>query len=143
MEWWGIEITDVNNACQEYPEILLLQSKPNLLGRLMGRVMLFKFFQGKFPPGFRSTMEEADLRLPEMEMGLGIITDDIKRFYPRNSIKDVIKDDIGGCAIEIHINSSNNIPYAVCSDGKRPIQLFSRWYGFSYAFPGCEIFMKE
>jgi hypothetical protein len=26
------------------------------------------------------------------------------------------------------------------SSPNRPLQLFTRWYGFSYTFPGCEIF---
>ena len=29
----------------------------------------------------------------------------------------------------------------VTKDSERPLQLFLRWYGFSYTFPGCEIYI--
>ncbi len=136
-------MTDVRSANVESPELLLLQSKPSILGRLMGRMMEFKFFQGRFPPGFRLTMATPDLRLPEMEIGLGVITDNTKRFYPKNVIKCVIKDTINNREIAISINTSNHIPLAEWSDGSRPIQLFSRWYGFAHTFPGCEIYVDK
>ena len=140
LEMWGIEMTDVRSANIAYPELLLLQSKPNLIGRLMGFMMDLKYFQGRFPPGFRSTMGDPDLRLPEMEIGLGVITDGTKCFYPKNVINGVIKDSIDNREIDISINTANRIPVAVWSDGTRPVQIFSRWYGFAYTFPDCEIY---
>jgi hypothetical protein len=30
----------------------------------------------------------------------------------------------------------------VAKKSERPMQLFSRWYGFAYTFPGCEVYKK-
>jgi hypothetical protein len=38
------------------------------------------------------------------------------------------------------MNPSDDVPYAVFSDGHRPFQLFTRWYGFAYSFPAGSIY---
>jgi hypothetical protein len=30
----------------------------------------------------------------------------------------------------------------VAKKSERPMQFFSRWYGFAYTFPGCEVCEK-
>ena len=32
------------------------------------------------------------------------------------------------------------VPFAVRTDGSRPLQLFARWYGISLTYPHCDIY---
>lgn len=140
MDVWGLEMTNVKAASATYPKLLLYQSRPNLIGRLMGWARRLGIFQDKLPPGFRATMGEPDSRLPEMRIGLGVIAGDVRRFYPRDSIKNGIDDELNGRSLRIRIGQDDGIPVAMWGDGSRPLQLFTRWYGFSYTFPGCQIY---
>ena len=70
---WGIEMTTVEGALEREPELRVLVSKPTLIGRLM--VWMEPIMRGRLPPGFRKTMAESDSRLPEMEMGIGVVTE--------------------------------------------------------------------
>jgi hypothetical protein len=102
-----------------------------------------KFLYGKgfFPPGFHKTMGKLDNRLPEMTNGLGIMIENIQRFYPIDAIRDGIKDVIQGYNFTIKIRASDKVPFAKRVDNDDyPPQLFCRWYGFSYTYPDCEIF---
>ncbi len=142
-DMWSIRITNVKTALQEQPDLLLLRSKPGFLGGMISWAMSLPFFKGKLLPGFRKTMDARDDRLPEMEIGLGVIAYGIKRFYPMALIRNSIEDDLGDHAISVGINESDGMPYAQLAEGTRPIQLFTRWYGFAYTYPGCEIYAKS
>ena len=37
----------------------------------------------------------------------------------------------------------DKVPAAIWEDESRPFQLFTRWYGFSYTYPGCDIWGAE
>jgi len=109
---------------------------------------------------FRKTMGEADSRRPRMDVGLGVWTDSTSRFYPVTALKDrgnIVRDTIGGREIIISIDPVSGVPAAEYDDivnsdtpkavdgvtgssSRRLMQLFTRWYGFSYTFPGCEVF---
>ena len=141
-DMWSIRITNAKTALQEQPELLLLRSKPGIFGRMISLAMSFPFIKGKLPPGFRKTMGVRDDRLPEMEMGLGVIAHGITRFYPMALIGDGIEDGLNGHAIHVSINESDGVPHAQLAQGTRPIQLFTRWYGFAYTYPDCEIYAK-
>lgn len=143
MDLWGIQITTVKAALQTYPNLFLLRSKQELFARMTSWVMSFPFAKGKFPPGFRKTMGEKDKRLPEMEIGVGVIEGEIKRFYPMAKIGEGIDDELKGQPIKVQINKADSVPFAQFSNGTRPVQLFTRWYGFSYTFPGCEIYEES
>ena len=137
MPMWGIEMTNVETALRREPDLPVHLSRPNLKGVMMGWVS--RFIQGRFPPGFRKTMAPVDRRLPEMEIGLGVITDRAQRFYPRSIIPSRLDDAIDGRAILLSIGP-DSIPSAIWSDdATRPIQLFSRWYGFSLTYPACQV----
>jgi len=75
-----------------------------------------------------------------MEIGLGIISDDNQRFYPKLDIEKGIEDRWLRHPRHIRMNACDDIPYAAFSDGRRPMQIFTRGYGFSYTFPACEIY---
>jgi hypothetical protein len=53
-----------------------------------------------------------------------------------------MEDKIDGHSVRIALHKEAGVPSAVRDDGIRPIQLFTRWYGFSYTYPGCDIFER-
>ncbi len=139
---WGIEITTVEAALQREPELRVLVSKPPLIGRLIERLFAWRdlVLWGRLPPGFRRTMAESDSRLPEMEMGLGVVTETMQRFYRMSDIRDGISDTLGDRRLCITIGADDGVPNAVWEDDSRPLQLFTRWYGFSFTYPGCNVY---
>jgi hypothetical protein len=139
LEMWGIEITTVRDTQERYPGLLLLRSKLGLGGRIMS-FMARNVMKGMFPPRFRGTMGLADTRLEEMTMGLGVITHTTKRFYPLEHVREGVEDTIDGRMVRISVDKGTGVPSAVGHDGIKPIQLFTRWYGFSYTYPHCDIF---
>ena len=143
MPVWGVHLTTVRQALSNEPDLLLLRSRQSLLARLLSWFMSRPFARKTIPPGFRKTMGPRDHRLPEMEIGLGVISRDIQRFYPKARIEEDFEDNWQGHALRIRINSGDGIPYAEFTDGRRPLQLFTRWYGFSYTFPGCQIYRLD
>jgi len=78
--------------------------------------------------------------LPEMDIGLGIIAHDMQHFYPKAEIEKGIEDRWLGHRLHIGINPGGGIPDAEFPNGRRPLQLFTRWYEFSYTFPACQIY---
>lgn len=143
MEVWGIAITSVQAALRDDPRLLLYRSKQNFGGRIMSFAAKHNLLGEKFPPGFRPTMGKPDTRLPEMEMGLGVIGDAVQRFYPLSAIRSGIDDEIEGKPVKIAISTFDGVPSAFFADKTRPLQLFTRWYGYSYTFPGCQIYERS
>jgi len=133
---WPIEMTNVETALKNEPNLRVHRSQPTFLGRLM--VWMLPWVPMKLPPHFRGTMGKPDDRQPEMEIGLGVVTDDVCRFYPKRSIGAGIDDEIDGRPLHIHIGE-DAVPVAKWDNGSRPLQLFTRWYGFSYTYPDCEV----
>ena len=143
LEPWGLEMTTVGAERLKTPPLLLYRSQPILKHRVMGWFMNLPFIQGWFPPGFRGTIDRVDPRLAEMCMGLGVVTDSTKRFYPKKYIGDGIDDTIDQRPIRITIGRDDEVPFAIFTDDRsRPLQLFSRWYGYSLTFPGCEVYRE-
>jgi hypothetical protein len=139
MDVWPIELTNVRAALDQDPGLRVYRSRPSPIGRLMGWAQS-RFMRGRLPPRFRGTMGEPDTRLPRMEIGLGVITEDAQRFYPVKRIGVGIEDSWTEGALRVSIHPDSQVPYAVWQDGARPMQLFTRWYGFSYTYPQCEIY---
>lgn len=141
LKTWGIEMTTLEVALREHPELHLLRSKLGFVGRMMAWAMLRGPMKGRFPPFlFRRTMTKQDTRLPEMELGLGVIGEREQRFYPLARLGSGLTDEFEGSTLEVGIEADNGIPYAKREDGTRPQQLFCRWYGFSVSFKGCEVY---
>ena len=96
-------------------------------------------------PHFRKSMsKEIDPRLPEGEQGLGLM-DDLEhgKFYPVRLIPEggAIEDEWLGRQLRIERNALDGVPFAAWVDtGEAPMQLLSRWYGFSFTYPDCEIY---
>ena len=136
---WPTRMTTVAGALQLDPHVQLARSRPSLMKRLAGHAMTRLHFI-RFPPGFRKTMDAPDDRLPEWTLGLGVIEDGGACYYPTESIGDGIEDVWGDRVLRVGIGQSDRVPFAEWKDGVRPMQLFSRWYGFSYTFVGCRIY---
>ena len=95
-------------------------------------------------PHFRASMSgPIDNRLPEGEQGLGVMTDDHHaKFYPLRSLgAGPVADDWLGRTLTITLGEVDGIPSARwADDGKAPMQLLTRWYGFAFTYPDCEIY---
>ena len=149
LPFWGVELTTVEAELADHPESILIQSESM---PWYGRLMRFVFGNnliGKkgtiLPPRFRSSMNsKIDERLPEGENGLGIMDEDNNaKFYRLDSIEkgDSITDEWKGRKLIIERGRIDGTPRARWADGSgRPMQLLTRWYGFSFTYPGCEIY---
>ena len=140
MDVWGIQMTTVARALADTPDLLLLRSRQSLRARMISWFLSRPFTQTIIPPGFRRTMGPPDSRLAEMTMGLGLFTKNHQRFYPLERIGEGVVDIWRGRSLRIVCDPMNGIPIARYRDNSRPLQMFTRWYGFSYTFPGSEIF---
>ena len=107
----GIEMTTVEGALEREPELRVLVSKPTLIGRLM--VWMEPIMRGRLPPGFRKTMAESDSRLPEMEMGIGVVTETRQRCYRMSDIRNGISDTLEDRQLSITIGDDDGVPNAV------------------------------
>jgi hypothetical protein len=150
MSTFPIEHTTVSRALKKSPNLQIAFSRPPLWVRLL-RPLMSKRMQGKgfFPPGFRKTMSSVDDRLPEMASGLGVITDKVQRFYSVQAIKRAggeIEDQLDGHSILVYIDADDQTPHAIFNHEigeQRPMQLFSRWYGFSLTYPECDVYSSK
>ena len=133
---------------EAYPnaQIAISNTLP-LWRRLFSRIQRYSAGrkEGFLPPRFRGTMGTADSRRPRMEMGLGVWTKKTRRYYPLKTVReqaDGLIDKIDGRSVLISMDPISHSPTAVYQDGEgeRPLQMFTRWYGFAYTFPGCEIY---
>ncbi len=127
---------------------------------------------------FRSTMAGEDTRRPEMDVGLGVWTDRVQRYYPLETLAaqgNVLFDELDGRRLLVYFDPEAHAPAAVYTtarsavwEGKalrldtgdvvrngvlirpdggrrrleRPLQVFTRWYGFALTFPGTEIYER-
>lgn len=143
MKMSPLKVMNVQSALEEDSNTTISISKfKSMKSRIfgwMGKKILYG--KGFFPPGFHKTMGKLDDRLPEMTNGLGIMIENVRRFYPLDIIGDGIKDEILGHNFIVKIRTLDKVPFAKWLDNDEyPPQLFCRWYGFSYTFPNCEIF---
>jgi Protein of unknown function (DUF3179) len=144
LEVWPIQVTTVAAELSAHPETDYARSKPGLLGRAIGsftsRTRGGLLGQGLIPPGFRRTMGDADERRAALEHGVGVIVDGRARYYPMAVAREGLVDEWDGRALRIEVGEQG-VPAATWSDdGSLPMQVFTRWYGFSFTYPGCEIF---
>ena len=82
----------------------------------------------------------SDDRLDAMAPGLGVSVDGVHRFYPMSVLKQPIEDEIAGKAVHVFMGALDGTPHAQFHDGTEPMQLMTRWYGFAYTYPGCELY---
>jgi hypothetical protein len=147
MTTFPIEHTTAASALKKWPDLQIAFSRPPLWIRLLIPLMSKRMQRkGFLPPFFRKTMGSVDKRLPEMTSGLGIITDNIQRFYPVDVIKQAggsVQDEIDGQIVKVYIDTDDQVPHVEYLDKSKdgqPMQMFTRWYGFSLTYPNCDIY---
>ena len=156
LEFWHVALTTVEAELARNPDAVLLKSNHrSLLKWLMklahttfsGGKSLINRQKSKIPPTFRFSMSKAiDPRLPEDEQGLGVIAaDDTGKFYPLRLLAkgEVVTDVWHGRTLLIERGAIDGVPFAKWVDGSEPMQLLTRWYGFSFTYPNCDIYEAE
>lgn len=159
--------TTLEFAHEKYDNLKISISKQPLHVKIMNIFVKMKMKKNKhiMPSFFKKTMEKKDDRLDKSDLGIGIWNDSIARFYRYEDILDtgVIFDKFDGRDVIIYINKVSNIPICKYTTGGKsitwdndevklldgeildemPMQLYSRWYGFSFTFKGCQIYKKK
>jgi hypothetical protein len=77
-----------------------------------------------------------------LTQGLGVIVGNKAKYYPMNRIPaDGIWDIWLGRKLRVQRGAIDGVPRASWQDtNEEPLQLLTRWYGFSFTYPRCEIF---
>lgn len=131
---------------------------------------------GRLNSMFESTVEEHDRRRDQMDLGLGLWSDDLARYYPLGTVRSsgrFVIDRFGEGNVVVLIDPASFVLTAFRTDasggewdgdvlrlsdgsfiedgvlrdragdaisGGRPLQVFTRWYGFSLTFPETEVY---
>jgi hypothetical protein len=69
---------------------------------------------------FIQTLGKEDTRRPRMDMGLGIWTDTLRRYYPMERIRErgeAFVDQVGGRNVLVYVEPVSNTPAAIYVDG--------------------------
>lgn len=151
LNFWPVSLTNVAAELASHPDTILLKSGYKSLASLFMKGVLsnrLSYAQEgtMLAPHFRKTMSTAiDARLPEGEQGLGLVDGlNHAKFYPVQLIPKggAIEDEWLGRPVRIERNPLDGVPAAVWRDtGEIPMQLLARWYGFSFTYPSCEIYV--
>ncbi len=149
LDFWYVSLTNIAAELADRPETILLKSDYR---SIKSTFMKFGLSRVKYSnegtilaPHFRKSMsQEIDPRLPEGEQGLGLM-DELEhgKFYPIKMIPEggAIEDEWLGRKVRIERNALDGVPFATWLDtGEAPMQLLSRWYGFAFTYPNCEIY---
>ncbi|MCB0001840.1 MAG: DUF3179 domain-containing protein, partial [Anaerolineae bacterium] len=150
LDFWQVHITNVAAEVAAHPDTILLKSghqslRGSIMRMFLGKRMRYTNEGTMLAPNFRSTMhQQIDPRLPEGEQGLGLTKElNQGKFYPVKLIPSggEIEDEWLGRRVRITRNEIDGVPFAMWADtGEAPMQLLSRWYGFSFTYPDCEIY---
>lgn len=145
LDVWSVQMRTVQTALNEYPDITISLSSNHSFHKRLAQILYPKFIHVKvwLPFFFRWSMQsDVDPRLPELAQGLGIILDGQAKYYPFSTIpSNGLEDRWLNRSLRVERNETNGVPRAVWQDtGEYPMQLLSRWYGFSFTYPDCEIY---
>lgn len=145
LDIWPIHLTTVRAALSEYPDAQISLSSYHSIRKWFAGSLYPKFIHAKIllPFFFRWTMQsEPDPRLPELTQGLGVIVDGRAKYYPLSTIPaQGIVDRWLNRTLRVECSKYHAVPHAVWNDtNEQPMQLLTRWYGFSFTYPGCEIY---
>jgi hypothetical protein len=148
LEIWPISMTLVEAALAKMPDLRIYTSSYRSWKQWFMHLLHRKFINSKgfLPPHFYLTMSQPiDPRLPKLEQGLGVIEGDQAKFYPMKSLPkgEMITDSFAGRTIVLERSEIDGVPSAKWQAGvDGPMQLLSRWYGFSYSYPDCDIYLQ-
>lgn len=147
LEMWPITITTFKAELKDFPQTLLFTSNNRSIIKkisiLIARATKI-FGKGFLPPHFYFSMNRPiDERLPKLTQGLGVISGGRAKYYPLGLLdKDAPLDDRWeGRTLRITRGEIDGVPHAVwLKSSEQAMQILSRWYGFSFSYPGCEIY---
>jgi Protein of unknown function (DUF3179) len=145
LDVWPIRMSTVAAALAEHPDITISFSESRSLGRRLAQRLYPHFIHDQvWLPGFfyASMSEPFDPRLDKLTQGLGVIVGKKAKYYPLSRIPaGGTRDDWHTRVLYIERGAIDGVPRATWLDtGEEPMQLLSRWYGFSFTYPGCEIY---
>jgi hypothetical protein len=145
LDVFPIRMTTVAAAMIEHPDLTISLSKHRSLRRKLAQRLYPRFIHGSvWLPGFfyASMNEPIDPRLEKLTQGLGVIVGKRAKYYPAKSIPaEGIRDHWLGRVLCIERNGISGVPEARWEEtNEEPMQLLSRWYGFSFTYPQCEIY---
>ncbi len=132
-------------AIKEYPNLKIAVSKLpfpfNIAMKLLGNRLSQS--KGFIPPFFRKTMSKNDDRVNEHEIGLGVVIDGHAKFYSVDKIIEAksLIDHLEDQELEITFDHDSRIPRCtIVGSDILPMQLYTRWYGFSYTYKNCDVY---
>jgi len=145
LDVWSFHMTTVAAALAEHPEITISPSTHRGFRRKLAQRLYPHFIHGKvwLPAFFYASMNEpVDPRIDRLIQGLGVIIGTQAKYYPMDLIPlDGFQDNWLGRILCIQRGAIDDVPRAYWQDtNEEPMQLLSRWYGFSFTYPNCEIF---
>ena len=145
LDVFPIHMTTVAAALVESPDISISLSTHRSLRRKLAQRLYPYFTHGKiWLPGFfyASMSEPIDPRLEKLTQGLGVIVGKRAKYYPMNRVPtEGIRDHWLGHVLCIERHAISGVLHATWEDSnEEPMQLLSRWYGFSFTYPRCEIY---
>lgn len=145
LDVFPVLMTTVESALIQNPEIKILISRYSSIQKWVAEKLYPHFIhvQVWLPFFFRWTMQaDPDPRLPEMTQGLGVICSGETKYYPFAAIPtEGLNDRWLNRTLRIERGTIDYVPRAVWLEtGVKPMQLLTRWYGFSYIYPDCEVY---
>jgi hypothetical protein len=148
LDVWSIQMTTVAAARAAYPSLEVSLSGYRSFQKKLAQWLYPRFIHGRvlFPWFFYASLSEPiDPRLDKMTQGLGVIVGEQAKFYPLGSIAEAgINDDWQGRILHINRGALDGVPHAAWLDtNDEPMQLLTRWYGFSYTYPNCGVYGFE
>lgn len=179
LEIQGLEYSLAGQVLENHPEAVITFSDQVLrknddleLDGLLERT------QDRLSGMFSSTIASEDDRLPTMDLGIGIWSENSSRYYSYTDVLDAgnaLLDEFDGRHVLIFLDPDVQVLSAMYVDAEglhwedevlhlsngqtisnsilhgqedqpvqanRPLQVFTRWYGFALTFPGTEIYKK-
>jgi len=157
LQFWHVALTTVEAELARNPNAILLKSGHRSLKKamlkwihstLLGDKSFINREKTRLNAYFRGSMSgDIDARLPEGEQGLGVTdSQDRGKFYPLRLLPKgrVLTDEWQGRTLLVERGAIDGVPLARWADGgEPPMQLLSRWYGFSFTYPECDIYAGE
>jgi hypothetical protein len=145
LDVWPVHMTTVAAALIEAPDVTISFSNVRSSRRWLAQELYPRFIHSKgWLPGFfyASLSEPIDPRLDKLAQGLGVVVGKKAKYYPMDRIPaNGIRDRWLSRVLCIERGVMDGVPRATwLGTGEEPMQLLSRWYGFSYTYPQCEIY---
>lgn len=147
LETFPLRVMRVDAAVARWPDLQVAVSDPGFFANVFSQVAGDVFAKDRDPSAdVRDTMGAVDPRASAMTSGLGVVVRGTARFYPfeRLTRHGVVHDWVAGRRLLVRWDPEQGPPRAQWAQrDELPPQLLSRWYGFSAAYPGCDLYTPD